>query len=205
MYSYLADAAVLRECLTGGSYPVAMEAASIDLERAYLEAPHDPGAQVMVEVVGRLAQRPPMEGDGTVEMLVVEELEGVWPGETCGARMSVSELENTYWKLTRLGEEPVVVELDQSEPHLVLRSGDGRVAGSDGCNRVMGSYTIDGTAIDFGEMATTMMACPDGMETGARFTEALAAAESFRLLAHHLELIDRDGGTVARFEARELD
>jgi len=158
----------------------------------------------MVSVVGRLASRPPMEGDAMVTMLVVEELDGVWPGETCGARMSVSELENTYWKLTRLGDEPVVVEPDQSEPHLVLRSGDGRVAGSDGCNRVMGSYTIDGTSIDIGEMATTMMACPDGMETGAMFTEALGAAERFRLHAHHLELVDRDGATVARFEAREL-
>jgi copper homeostasis protein (lipoprotein) len=204
-YMYMADAAMFHECLTGRRFPVAMEGASIDLERVYLETPHDPGAEVLVSVDGRLAQRLPMEGEGTVEMLVVEELEGVWPGETCGARMSVSELENTYWKLTRLGEQPVLVEPQQREPHLVLRSGEGRVAGSDGCNRFMGSYTIDGPAIDFGQMATTRMACPEGMEAGVKFTEALGAAVRYRLLVHHLELIDAEGRTVARFEAREMN
>ena len=98
---------------------------------------------------GRLALRPPMDGDGEVTMLVVDTFDGVWPGETCGARMSVSELEDTTWKLTRLGAKPVLVEPQQREPHLVLRSEDGRFAGFDGCNRLMGDYTIDGTAIDF--------------------------------------------------------
>ena len=106
--------------------------------------------------------------------------------------------------LTRLGDQPVVVVPDQDEPHLVLRSGDGRVAGFDGCNRLMGSYSIDGTAIAFGQMASTMMACPDEMEIGVGFAEALGAAVRFRLLAHHLELLDRDGATLARFEAREM-
>lgn len=38
---------------------------------------------------------------------------------------------------------------------------DGRVAGSDGCNRVMGGWEADGNKITFSQMATTMMACPD--------------------------------------------
>jgi heat shock protein HslJ len=68
----------------------------------------------------------------------------------------------------------------------------------------MGDYTIDGTAIDFSQMASTMMACPDGMEIAVEFTGALDAAVRFRLLAHHLELLDGEGRMVARFEAREL-
>ena len=203
MYMYMADAARFRECLTGRGFAVAMEAASIDVERAYLETPHDPGAEVMVEVVGRLAPRPPMEGTGLVEMLVVEELEGIWPGETCGARMSVSSLEDNYWKLTRLGDEPVIVEPQQREPHLVLRS-DGKVTGFAGCNQFTGSYTVDGSTIDFGPLAMTQRACLSGMETEAAFTNALNATVRFRLLAHYLELLDADGRTVARLEAREL-
>ena len=43
------------------------------------------------------------------------------------------------------------------------------------------------------------------METGVRFTEALEAAVRYRLLAHHLELLDSEGHVVARFEAREMN
>jgi copper homeostasis protein (lipoprotein) len=204
-YMYMADAAMFRECLTGRRFPVSMEGASIDLERAYLGAPHEPAAEVLVSVVGRVAQRPPMEGEGTVEMLVVEELGGVWPGETCGARMSISELENTYWKLTRLGARPVIVDPGQREPHLVLRSEGRQVTGFGGCNQMTGSYSLDEPKIEFGPIAMTQMACPAGMETEAAFVEALEAAERFRLLAHHLELVNAEARTVARFEARELD
>jgi copper homeostasis protein (lipoprotein) len=203
MYMYMADAAMFRECLTGRRFPVAMEGASIDVERAYLETSHDPGAEVMVEVVGRLAGRPPMEGTGLVEMLVVEEFEGIWPGETCGARMSVSALEDNYWKLTRLGDEPVIIEPQQREPHLVLRS-DGQVTGFAGCNQFTGSYTVDGFTVEFGPLAMTQRACLSGMETEAAFANAMKETVRFRLLAHYLELLDADGRTVARLEAREL-
>jgi copper homeostasis protein (lipoprotein) len=36
MFSYMADAAGFRDCRNGLSFPVAMEGAYIDLERAYL-------------------------------------------------------------------------------------------------------------------------------------------------------------------------
>ncbi|MGD8439016.1 MAG: YbaY family lipoprotein [Holophagae bacterium] len=204
MVMYLADAAMFHECLTGRRVSVAMEGASIDVERAVLETRREPGAEVLISVVGRLAQRLPMEGDGPVEMLVVDELDGVWPGETCGARMSLSVLEDTLWILTRLGDRPVIVGPEQRAPHLVLRSHDQQAAVFGGCNRMTGSYAIDGTAIGFGHMAMTQMACPNGMETETAFARALGAAVRYRLLAHHLELLDEDGAMVARFEALEL-
>jgi len=203
MYMYMADVAMFHECLTGRRFPVAMEDASVDLERAYLDAPHTPGAEVLVSVVGRIAQRPPMEGDGTVAMLVVDDFVGIWPGETCGARMTVSELQDTYWKLTRLGDDPVIVEPQQREPHLVLRS-DGQVTGFTGCNQLTGPYTVDGSMISFGPLAVTLRACLQGMETETAFARALNSAVQLRVSAHHLELLDADGTMVARLEAREL-
>jgi putative lipoprotein len=119
--------------------------------------------------------------------------------------VSVSELEDTYWKLTRLADRPVTVSEGQREPHLVLGSQDGRLKGFAGCNQMTGPYSIDGSSIEFGPIAMTQRACLGGMETEATFARALDAAVSYRLLAHHLELIDADGTTVARFEARELD
>jgi len=38
---------------------------------------------------------------------------------------------------------------------------DGSVSGSDGCNRLVGTWTEDGGTIVFGEFITTLMACED--------------------------------------------
>ena len=38
---------------------------------------------------------------------------------------------------------------------------DGRIAVSNTCNRMMGSYTLDGAKLTIGDMASTMMACVD--------------------------------------------
>jgi hypothetical protein len=50
----------------------------------------------------------------------------------------------------------------------------------------------------------TQRACLSGMETEAAFATAMKETVRFRLLAHYLELLDADGRTVARLEAREL-
>lgn len=46
------------------------------------------------------------------------------------------------------------------QPYLVLDEG-GKLSGTDGCNRLNGGWEQDGDVITFGEVATTMMACPD--------------------------------------------
>lgn len=205
MYRYLADAALFEECLTGRRFPVSPEADNVALERAYLDARHQPGEPLLVSLQGSLALRPTMEGDAMVLSLIPERFIGVWPGETCGARMASAELENTYWKLTRLGDEPVIVGERQREPHLVLRSEDRRVSGFGGCNRLMGGYTLDGSSIEFSQMASTMMACAEGADVERAFTEALGRVRSWRLIGHHLDFFDQAGDLVARFEARYMD
>mgnify|MGYP007098394854 CR=1 FL=1 len=48
-----------------------------------------------------------MEGDARVATVVVERYGGLWPGETCDDPGATETLEDTYWKLTRLPDEPV--------------------------------------------------------------------------------------------------
>jgi heat shock protein HslJ len=75
----------------------------------------------------------------------------------------------------------------------------GKVTGSGGCNRLMGSATITGDSIDFGGIATTRMACPAPVMAQERaFIEALASARSFRIEAGFLFLRDAAGAEVAR-------
>lgn len=204
MYVYMADAALFTECETGKRYPVAFEGDSVSVERAYLEARREPGEEMLVELEGHIAERPAMEGPRTEESLIVKRFIGAWPGETCGVRGSVSELENNYWKLTRLGDRPIPTPEGRREPHLILHSEEGRVAWTGGCNQFSGGYEIEGDSITFGLMASTMMACPDVEDIDRAFLAALERATSFRKTAHHLDLIDNEGSEVARLEAREL-
>ena len=117
MYKYFADAGRFTECLTRRNWPVAMEQDNAALESAYSKARRQPGEELLVNLEGRVVMRPKMEGEGQQPTLVVERFIRVCPGETCGARFATEPLENTYWKLTRLGETPVTVAPQQREPH----------------------------------------------------------------------------------------
>ncbi len=201
MYSYMADAAVFTECLTGARYPVAMEADNVALERAYMQAPHEPGAPVRVTLEGQLAQRPKMEGAGTQLTLVVDRFVGIWPDDPCPPRFTAAPLGTTTWTLTLLGDQPVMAADPQRRAHIVLDEETYRLAGSGGCNRIMGGYQRDGDRIRFSQVASTMMACPDGMDTEAAFTKALAQVATWRVLGNRLEFYDSTGNRLARFEA----
>jgi copper homeostasis protein (lipoprotein) len=204
MYKYFADAGRFTECLTRKNWPVAMEQDNAALESAYSKARRQPGEELLVNLEGRVAMRSKMEGEGQQATLVVERFIAVWPGETCGARFATEPLENTYWKLTRLGETAVTVAAQQREPHFILNPTSRRMGGSGGCNRLMGSYELNGDRLTFGQMAGTMMACPEGMDTEKAFLEALRQVNTWKIAGQHLELFDAAGKLVARFEARHM-
>jgi heat shock protein HslJ len=110
-------------------------------------------------------------------------------------------LEDTTWNLTRLGARDVVASENQRQPYIVLDSSNKRVAGSGGCNRLNGTYTLEKQNIHFGPIASTMMACPSGMEVEGNFLHALDKSHSWKLHGNELELQDEDGTFLLRFEA----
>ena len=113
-------------------------------------------------------------------------------------------LENTYWKLIDLEGAAVEAVDNQREAHIVLHTEESRVAGSGGCNRLMGSYQLDGDALSFGQLATTMMACADGMQTEHQFLGVLEGVSAWEVTGTSLTLKDGAGDDVARFEAVHL-
>lgn len=201
LFSYMADAALFAECTTGRRLPVAMEGAYIELERAYLATHGEPGQAVMALVEGRIAMRPPMEGPGPVATLVVDRFLRLAPGAQCAPRFQTARLEDTHWRLVALGETAVFAGEGRPGPHLVLQAADKRLAGSDGCNRLLAGYTLESDRIRFTQAASTMMACAEGMETAERFAAAIAAASRWRVLGQQLELYDSGDRLLARFEA----
>ena len=81
---------------------------------------------------------------------------------------------------------------------------DGRVHGSGGCNRYNGSYSVDGAALSFGEIATTLMLCvePEGIgEQEAAYFAALARTATHRIEGDRLQLRDADGALQVDFRA----
>ena len=83
-------------------------------------------------------------------------------GMSAGSAASRVPLENTYWKLTRLGDAPFNVASQRKEPYLIFNSASRRVSGSGGCNQLAGSYERSGSHLNFGQMAGTMMEGPQG-------------------------------------------
>lgn len=204
MYSYLADAGSFVECESGRRFIVAQEADNAALERAYSEARREPGSALLVSLDGEITLRAPMEGPGLRPAVVVREFTGIWPAETCGARMSISEMFGTNWELTRIGGDAVTLGENARSPRIVLGSTDDRLTGFSGCNNFTGSYRSDSDAISFGPIAATWMACSDGADLESRLFAALANVTGYELYRHHLEFYDSRNALLARFEAREL-
>lgn len=114
-------------------------------------------------------------------------------------------LENTYWKLETVGDREAVAIDEAREAHLVLHAEDSRLAGSTGCNRMMGQYEREGDRLSFAQVATTMMACPDEVMTLERaFLDALGSVDTWQVDGKALTLVDAEGEALAHFEAVHL-
>jgi heat shock protein HslJ len=71
-----------------------------------------------------------------------------------------------------------------------------------GCNRLTGSYKLDGDQLRFGEIAGTMMACLQGMDTEKQFLQALGRVARWKIAGGTLSMFDNAGAAIATFEAR---
>lgn len=102
-------------------------------------------------------------------------------------------LEGTAWVLASLPGRSLVAGATPT-----ARFEDGRVAGSDGCNRYMMPFTASGATLAIGPQGpSTSMACAENvMAQASAFTTGLLAARSFRRDADKLILLDASGAVV---------
>jgi putative lipoprotein len=109
-------------------------------------------------------------------------------------------LQGTYWKLTQLGGVALPAAAGGApEAHIVLHA-EGRLAGSDGCNRMTGNYTIEAAQMWFERLGGTKMACPAISGADSAFIRALLVATAWRITGNTLELM-AGREPVARFAA----
>ena len=78
---------------------------------------------------------------------------------------------------------------------------DDTVGGSTGCNRFTASYTVDGDAMEIGEIASTRMACPPPADAIERaYLAALGRVATWHLDGSELVLADDDNNELLRYE-----
>lgn len=109
------------------------------------------------------------------------------------------------WKLVNMtagsSPMPMLPTVEQT-----VEFADGKIAGTGGCNRMMGSYQIAGEQLKIGPLASTFMACePDVMTQESRFLTALQGAQRYAIeqpgqLAIFYET--EEGAGVLRFAAQ---
>jgi heat shock protein HslJ len=116
---------------------------------------------------------------------------------TATSPASKTPLAGTYWRAIELAGKPTPAQDAKREAHLLFQ--DGRVSGSDGCNRITASYELKGDVVKFGQIAGTLMACPDSGEIQSAFQAALKSAVRLTIVNDRLELVDGSGKRVAAF------
>jgi heat shock protein HslJ len=115
-------------------------------------------------------------------------------------------LTDARWRLTDLGDEPIVTGAPTDrEPYLQLSADGTTVNGATGCNTFSGPYTLTGDALSFGTLITTKVACTDPAwsDQEQRFLSALSMADRFELNGDVL-ILYAGMSPVARFEADSM-
>lgn len=83
-----------------------------------------------------------------------------------------------------------------------LRMADGVAGGNGGCNRYNTSYTLEGSSLTFGPVASTLMACPDPAgSVEAAYLANLAAVAAWTSDGSALTLSDASGASLLSYEA----
>ena len=112
-------------------------------------------------------------------------------------------LTGTHWTLTQLNGESIKSESGHNDAWIELNAESKRLAGSGGCNRLMGSYELEGSTLRFRQVASTMMACPgETMPREQSFLKALSATTTFRIRGSTLILRSEDSAELARLTAQ---
>lgn len=117
------------------------------------------------------------------------------PAEAPPAR-PMAVLTSHAWILDQLDGRPAPLGAD-SRPATLTFTDAGRASGFAGCNRMAGSFTLHGSALRFGPLVMTRMACMKGMELETRFAAALDEVRTYGFRGDTLELRSRSA-VIAR-------
>lgn len=86
-------------------------------------------------------------------------------------------------------------------PAEISFSADGKISGDAGCNRLLGTYTLDGTAIDLSHIGSTRRMCgPHLMKIEGAFLKNLANTVKVTADGDNVLFWDKDGKRLMTLE-----
>ena len=202
MLTYFADAAVIEDCMSGQTFPVAMDGDYLALETAYLADRSEPAAPLYVVLEGRIDLREGMEGPPR-KTVMVDHFIRTRQGITCERQQAAASLRNTYWRLDQLDGEMIVPNPSDREAHMVLETdADDSFRATLGCNQMRGTVINEANGISFSRVASTMMACPPPLDTlETTFGMMLSEVVRFGITGETMVLSDDLGEPRAVFSA----
>ncbi len=107
----------------------------------------------------------------------------------------IDAVEGIEWHLTSLPGAEIPAEADAT---LLLESGAS--SGFAGCNRFNGGYTVDGHALSFGPMSTTLMSCgPHRDQLEMTYLARLGEVSGFEVTDTELRLTAAGGDILLQF------
>ncbi len=160
---------------------------------------YEPGYEYVLRVREETVENPP--ADASSLRWVLLEMMRKTPVELPS---SAGELGGVQWQMVTYRNADG--ELVSSLP--VVKSTaefmDGQVSGSGGCNSYNGTYEVDGNNIQFGPMASTMMACePPVMNQEQGYFAAMGMATTFQVEGESLQMWDENDEVVVEYEVLE--
>ena len=129
-------------------------------------------------------------------------LQPVPPAQTGAAPADAAALENIEWQLVAIGRTLMMGYDGDKGASLLFEPQGQKIAGSTGCNRYFGTYSLEQDQLSLSPAGMTRMACPTPlMAQEQQFIEALGSVTGYRLDGRALELLS-GREAVARFEPR---
>ncbi|MEG0195992.1 META domain-containing protein [Acinetobacter sp.] len=112
------------------------------------------------------------------------------------------QLQNKTWIATHLGNTEIkTAPTAHNIPSLQFDAATKRVTGTDGCNRIMGSYEAGRDTLVLSQMAGTKMACLDNNNVSQKFNQALDQVANYQVFGKTLKLLDRHGNVLIQFKS----
>lgn len=174
------------------------EAATYQLE-AVGRPPTDMVAQVLTPVTFTQTLRDLPEHTKSLRIAAMENSVDIKLGETSGACAPEATASQVPAPTSGLIGEWLAEDIDgagviDNAQSKIAIGADGRVSGSGGCNRLMGTADVGEGRLAFSLLAATRKMCaPALMDQEGKFIAALATVRSFTIEGSILHLLDADG------------
>ena len=99
-------------------------------------------------------------------------------------------IENRRWFLVEIEGDREIALLNEKVPYIEFDLESSKIGGNASCNSFFADYVIDGSSVQFGMIATMLMACQDDTNQEYRFLQAMSRIETYAIVEDQLFLYE---------------